>query len=111
MPNCPLRPNVFEDKSGDDQTKKDSNHAIADIIEIRVGRVSLKDAVEESECHLEPGITDPLASRRDPTRDGSRTSNQDDERGDRFHVRHEEHDGEKASAPPIAQPTIRNVAL
>src|SRR6266853_3419813 len=90
-----LRPDVIEDEAGDDQTKKDSDDAIADVIEIGIGRVSLKDAVEESECDLQPSITDPFASRRDPARDGRGTSNKYDERCDRFHVWHEEYDGEK----------------
>jgi hypothetical protein len=37
-----LGPNVGEDDSGDDETEKNSNDAIADIVEIGVGRVSLK---------------------------------------------------------------------
>jgi hypothetical protein len=47
-----LRPDVFENESGDDQTKKDSDDAIADVVEIGIGRVSLKDAIEESEGDL-----------------------------------------------------------
>ena len=47
-----LRPDVSEDESGDDQTEKNSNDAIADVIEICVGRISLEDAVEKSECDL-----------------------------------------------------------
>jgi hypothetical protein len=42
----------MEDESGDDQTKKDSNDTIADVVEIGVGRVALEDAVEESKCDL-----------------------------------------------------------
>jgi hypothetical protein len=47
-----LRPDILEDESGDEESKKDSNNTIADVIEIGIGRVSLKDAVEESECDL-----------------------------------------------------------
>ena len=47
-----FRPNVSEDKSGDDETKENSNDAIADVIEICVGRVTLEDAVEKSERYL-----------------------------------------------------------
>ena len=94
-PFAPFRPDVLKDKSGDDETKENSNDAIADVVEISVGRVSLKDAVEESECELQPSITDPLASSRDPARDGSGTSDEDDERCDRFHVRHEKYNGKK----------------
>jgi hypothetical protein len=61
---CALRPDVLKDKSGDDETKKNSNDAIADVIEIGIGRVTLKDAVEESECELQPSITYPLACPR-----------------------------------------------
>src|SRR2546429_767800 len=85
----------MEDKPGDDQTKKNSNDTIADVIEIGVGRVSLKDAVEESECDLQPSITDPFASRPDPAGDGSGTSDEDDERSDCLHLRHQEYDREK----------------
>ena len=55
----------------------------------------MKDAVEESECELQPSITDSLASGRDPARDGRGTSDEHNERGDRFHVWHKEYDGEK----------------
>src|SRR5206468_2840246 len=58
-----LRPDVSKDEAGDDQTKKDSDDAIANVIEIGIGRVTLKDAVEESECDLQPSITDPLGSK------------------------------------------------
>src|SRR5438034_10636114 len=85
----------MEDEYGDEETEENSNDTIADVIEIGIGRVTLKDAVEESECDLQPSITDPFASRRDPARDGRGTSDEDDERCDRFHVRHEEYDGEK----------------
>jgi len=47
-----LRPNVSEDESGDDESKKNSNDAIADIIKVCVGRVTLEDAVEKSERYL-----------------------------------------------------------
>ncbi len=58
----------MEDECGDEESEKDSNNAIADVIEIGIGRVTLKDAVEESECDLQAGITDPVASGRDPAR-------------------------------------------
>jgi hypothetical protein len=47
-----LGPDILEDESGDEESKKDSNDTIADIIEVCVGRVTLKDAVEESEGDL-----------------------------------------------------------
>ena len=47
-----LRPNVTEDDSGDDETEKNSNDAIADVIEVCIGRITLEDAVEKSECYL-----------------------------------------------------------
>ena len=47
---CALGPDVMEDECGDNQTKKDSNNTVADVIEICIRRVTLKDAVEESEC-------------------------------------------------------------
>ena len=47
-----LRPNVTEDDSGHDETKKNSNDAITDIIQICIGRITLEDAVEESERDL-----------------------------------------------------------
>jgi len=66
-PFAPFGPDVIEDECGDEESKKDSNNAIAYVIEICVGRVSLKDAVEES--GLQAGITDPVASGRDPARE------------------------------------------
>ena len=47
-----LRPDVSEDESGDDETEKNSNDAIADVVEIGVGRVTLENAVEKSERYL-----------------------------------------------------------
>jgi hypothetical protein len=47
-----FRPNVSEDESGDDETKKNSNDAITDVIQVCVGRVTLEDAVEKSERNL-----------------------------------------------------------
>jgi hypothetical protein len=47
-----LGPDVLEDESGDDQTKKDSNNTVADIIEICIRRIPLKDANEERERDL-----------------------------------------------------------
>src|SRR5206468_7515758 len=88
-------PDVSEHESSDDKTEKNSDDAIADVIEIGIRRVTLKDAIEESECDLQPSITNPFASRRDPARDGRGTSDEDDKRCDRFHVRHKEYDGEK----------------
>ena len=36
-PFAPFEPDVIEDKCGDDESKKDSNNAIADVIEIDIG--------------------------------------------------------------------------
>jgi hypothetical protein len=49
-----LWPDVIEDESGDEESEKDSNDTIAEVIEIGIERVTLKDAVEESECDLQP---------------------------------------------------------
>ncbi len=61
----------MEDECGDNQTKKDSNNTVADVIEICIRRVTLKDAVEESECDLQAGITDPSLPVANPASDGS----------------------------------------
>ena len=47
-----LWPDVSEDESGNDKTEKNSNDAIADVIEVCVGRITLEDAVEKSERYL-----------------------------------------------------------
>jgi hypothetical protein len=49
-----LWPDVIEDESADEESEKDSNDTIAEVIEIGIERVTLKDAVEESECDLQP---------------------------------------------------------
>jgi len=36
-PFAPFGPDVFEDESGDDESEKDSNDTIADVIEIDIG--------------------------------------------------------------------------
>src|SRR5215468_9857961 len=47
-----LRPEVIEDESRDDNTEENSNHAIANVIEIGIGRVALEEAVKERERDL-----------------------------------------------------------
>ena len=47
-----FRPNVSEDESGDDEPEKNSNDAVADVIEVCVGRVTLENAVKKSERYL-----------------------------------------------------------
>ena len=47
-----LGPDVSEYDAGDDETEENSNDAIADVIEVCVGRITLEDAVEESERDL-----------------------------------------------------------
>jgi len=49
-----LRPKVSEDESCDDETEKNSNDAIADVIEIGVGRVTLENAVEKANAICKP---------------------------------------------------------
>src|SRR5205823_14810670 len=44
-----LGPDILEDQPSDDEAKENSNDAIADVIEIGVGCVTLEDAVEKSE--------------------------------------------------------------
>jgi hypothetical protein len=41
-----LGPDIVEDECGDEESEKDSNDTIADVIEIDIWRVTLKDAVE-----------------------------------------------------------------
>jgi hypothetical protein len=65
-----LRPDVSEDESRDDETEKNSNDAIANVIEISIGRISLEDAVEKSKCYLEARIRNHFAPGGDPTGDG-----------------------------------------
>ena len=64
-----LGPDVIEDESSDEEAQQNFNNTIADVSEIGIRRVTLKDAVEESECDLQAGITDPVASGRDPARE------------------------------------------
>jgi hypothetical protein len=50
---------VTEDEFGDEESEKNSNDTIADVIEIGIGRESLENAEEESErrerrSHLSP---------------------------------------------------------
>jgi len=42
----------MEDDGGDDESKKDSNNTVADIIKICIRRIPLKDANEERERDL-----------------------------------------------------------
>jgi hypothetical protein len=54
-------PDVLEDESGDEDSTRDYNDTIADVIEIDIGSGALEDAVEKSKRNLQPGITDPFA--------------------------------------------------
>ena len=69
-----LGPDILEDEPGDDKAEENSDDAATDVIQIGVGRVPLKNAVEESECNLQPGITDPFASGGDPAPEWQRRS-------------------------------------
>jgi hypothetical protein len=44
-----LGPDVMEDESGDEESEKDSDDTIADVIEIGIGRESLENTEKESE--------------------------------------------------------------
>ena len=90
-----LRPDVSEDESGHDQTKKNSNDAIADIIEVCIGRITLEDAVEKSERYLQTRVGDEFCSGGDPAGNGRGTGHHHNQRRDCVHVRHEEDDGEQ----------------
>jgi len=63
-PFAPFGPDVIEDECGDEESEKDSNDTIADVIEICIRRIPLKNAVEKSEYDLQPSVTDPFASER-----------------------------------------------
>src|SRR5258705_13487234 len=68
-----LRPNVPEDESGDDETEKNSNDAIADVIEVCVGRITLENAVGKRERYLQTRVRDELCAGGDPAGDGRST--------------------------------------
>ena len=82
----------MENQRGNQETEENADHAIANVVEICIGRKSLEDTVEKSEGDLKPGVTDPFASRCYPPGNRGRTGNDDHERGDCFHVWHQEHD-------------------
>jgi len=85
----------MEDESGDDQTEENSDDAIADVVEIGVGRVSLKDAVKECEGDLQVRIADPFASGGHPASNARSKGDYYYKRRDRFYVRHQKHDRKK----------------
>ena len=75
----PLGPDVSEDQSGDDETEKDSDHAIANLVKIGIGCKSLEETVEERESDLQPSIADSFAPGGDPAGDRRCTSNNHNE--------------------------------
>src|SRR5258706_10240128 len=85
----------MEDECGHYQTKENAGDTIANIVEVGVRRVSLKEAVIEGKGNLQTGVSDSFASRGDPSSERRDARNQDDKRGDRLHMRDEEDDRAK----------------
>ena len=55
----------MEDESGDEESEKDSNDTIADVIEIGIGRESLENTEEESERRVATSSSFPDSPERE----------------------------------------------
>src|ERR1043166_1321999 len=97
-PSLLFRPNVMEDECRNRQTEENTNNTIPKMGEISVRRVAVKtwkEAVIEGEGYLQTRVCDSFGSCRDPSGDRRDARDYDDQRGDGFHVRDEEDNGDE----------------
>src|SRR6266567_3292891 len=85
----------MEDECGHDQTKENADDTIANIVEVDVRRVSLKKPVKEGKGNLQTGVSDLFGSGGNPSGERRDACDEDDQRGDRLHVRDEVDNGEE----------------
>src|SRR5258708_4676446 len=80
----------MEDECRNNQTKENADDPVANIVEVGVRRVSLKEAVIEGKGNLQTGVSDLFGSRGDPDSERRDERNQEEKRGERRHMREEE---------------------
>src|SRR6266496_5343440 len=85
----------MEDECRNNQTKENADDTIANIVEVGVRRVSLKKAVKEGKGNLQTGVSDSVVSGGNPSGERRDACDEDDQRGDRLHVRDEVDNGEE----------------
>src|SRR6266542_4588431 len=85
----------MEDECRNNQTKENADDTIANIVEVGVRRVSLKEAVIEGKGNLQTGVSDSVGSGGHPSGERRDACDEDDQRGDRLHVRDEVDKGEE----------------
>ena len=85
----------MEDECRNHQTKENADDTIANIMEVGIRRVSLKEAVIEGKGNLQTGVSDSFGSGGNPSGERRDACDEDDQRGDRLHVRDEVDNGEE----------------
>src|SRR6266478_9556755 len=85
----------MEDECRNNQTKENADDTIANIVEVGVRRVSLKQPVKEGKGNLQTAVSDSFGSGGDPSGEHRDARDEDDQRGDRLHVRDEVDKGEE----------------
>src|SRR5207247_61587 len=85
----------MEDECGHYQTKENADDTIANIVEVSVRRVSLKKPVKEGKGNLQTGVSDSVGAGGDPSSERRNACDEDDQRGNRLHVRDEVDNGEE----------------
>src|SRR5260370_30100113 len=85
----------MEGECRNNQTKENADDTIANIVEVGIRRVSLKKPVKEGEGNLQTGVSDSFGSGGNPSGERRDACNEDDQRGDRLHVRDEVDNGEE----------------
>src|SRR5260370_41430029 len=85
----------MEGECRNDQTKENADDTIANIVEVGIRRVSLKKPVKEGKGNLQTGGSDSFGSGGNPSGERRDAGDEDDQRGDRLHVRDEAGKGEE----------------
>src|SRR6266571_441466 len=85
----------MEDECRNDQTKENADDTIANIVEVGVRRVSLKKPVKEGKGNLQTGVSDSFGSGGNPAGERRDACDENNQRGDRLHVRDEVDKGEE----------------
>src|SRR5258708_31014962 len=86
----------MEDECGHYQTNENADDTIANIVEVGVRRVSLKKTVKEGKGNLQTGVSDSFGSGGNQSAERRDACDEDDQRGDRLHVRDEVDNGEES---------------
>src|SRR5437762_14068518 len=84
----------MEDEGRNNQTKENADDTIANIVEVGVRCVSLKEAVIEGRGNLQTGVSDSFGSGGQPSSERRNAWEEEDQRGNGLNVRDEVENGD-----------------